>query len=251
MILYFSGTGNSKYVAEKIADKLHDETFSINDAVKTKTAANLMNADKLVFVTPTYAWRIPHVVSDWILRGNFNVHAKVWFVMTCGGDISNAAKYNKKISEKKNFEYMGTMQIVMPENYIAMFDVPGKEESLKIIKNSESEVEKAINCIAHDTCFPKLNKNLYDKFMSGPVNKIFYSMYVKSDKFFASDKCIGCGKCVSVCPLNNIELVDGKPQWGKDCTHCMACICYCPTCAIEYGDGSKKRIRYNIESVLK
>ena len=52
----------------------------------------------------------------------------------------------------------------------------------------------------------------------------------------ATDACIGCGKCVELCPLNNIRLENGKPVWGKHCTHCMACICYCPKEAIEYGN---------------
>ena len=71
--------------------------------------------------------------------------------------------------------------------------------------------------------------------MSGPVNPVFYRFFVKADAFRATGACIGCGKCVELCPLNNIHLENGKPVWGKNCTHCMACICYCPKEAIEYG----------------
>ena len=34
MILYFSGTGNSKYVAQRIADALGDELVNLNDRIK-------------------------------------------------------------------------------------------------------------------------------------------------------------------------------------------------------------------------
>ena len=61
--------------------------------------------------------------------------------------------------------------------------------------------------------------------------------------------CIGCGKCVELCPLNNIHLENGKPVWGKNCTHCMACICYCPKEAIEYGKKSKGKPRYHFEEL--
>ena len=51
--------------------------------------------------------------------------------------------------------------------------------------------------------------------MSGPVNPVFYRFFVKADAFRATDACIGCGKCVELCPLNNIRLENGKPVWAK------------------------------------
>ena len=61
--------------------------------------------------------------------------------------------------------------------------------------------------------------------------------------------CIGCGKCVQLCPLNNIRLDKDKPVWGSNCTHCMACICYCPKEAIEYGKRSVGKPRYHFEQL--
>ena len=87
--------------------------------------------------------------------------------------------------------------------------------------------------------------------MSGPVNPAFYRFFVRADAFRATDACIGCGKCVERCPLNNIRLENGKPVWGKHCTHCMACICYCPKEAIEYGKKSKGKPRYHFEALEK
>mgnify|MGYP002728531920 CR=1 FL=1 len=67
------------------------------------------------------------------------------------------------------------------------------------------------------------------------------------DILTANDKCIGCGKCAKMCPLNNIKLKNSKPVWGKNCTHCMACICLCPTEAIEYGKKSVGKPRYHLD----
>ena len=69
--------------------------------------------------------------------------------------------------------------------------------------------------------------------------------------YVISDDCISCGKCANVCPLHNIQLSNGKPVWGNQCTHCMACISRCPKEAIEYGKHSKGLPRYTCENVKK
>ena len=83
--------------------------------------------------------------------------------------------------------------------------------------------------------------------MSGPVNRMLYPFCVKARAFAAGDGCTGCGRCVELCPLNNVSQKDGRPVWGKDCTHCMACIAYCPTECIEYGKKSIGKPRYHFE----
>ena len=77
------------------------------------------------------------------------------------------------------------------------------------------------------------------------VNPAFYALFVKAKAFRATDSCVGCGRCVSLCPMNNIRLEGARPVWGKDCTHCMACICRCPKAAIEYGKKSVGKPRYH------
>jgi len=244
MILYFTGTGNSAFIAEKIAEITSEKLICINDKIKNSDNSAIFSDDGLVFVLPTYAWRIPGIVRKWIEDTEFPGAEQAWFVMNCGSEIGNADKYNRQICEEKGFSYMGTAQILMPENYIAMFDAPGIEEAREIISRAEPEIRKVSDMISAKQEFPKPRCNLYDKFMSGPVNKIFYALFVKADAFCADKKCIGCGKCEQVCPLNNVTLKDGKPVWGKNCTHCMACICNCPTEAIEYGKKSVGKLRY-------
>ena len=44
--------------------------------------------------------------------------------------------------------------------------------------------------------------------------------------------CIGCGLCVSLCPMENISMKNGKAAAGKRCTMCYRCISRCPEKAI-------------------
>ena len=68
MILYFSGTGNSRYVARRMADALHEPLCDMNDRIKAGDTAPAETGARLIIVTPTYAWRIPRIVRDWLLR---------------------------------------------------------------------------------------------------------------------------------------------------------------------------------------
>lgn len=247
MILYFSGTSNSRYVAEQIAKITSDEIISINDKLQNNDISDILADDRLIFVVPTYAWRIPRVVREWILKTNFKGIKNTWFVMTCGSEIGNAEKYNKKLCNKKGFTYMGSTGVVMPENYIAMFDSPKDDEIEEIFSQADKEIKNIIDVLVQNKPFPTPRNNLQDKFMSGPVNMLFYPMFVKAKGFYADNKCTNCGKCVKVCPLNNIEIKNNKPVWNNNCTHCMACISYCPTNAIEYGKKTVGKQRYKCD----
>ena len=143
MILYFSGTGNSKYVAKRIADALGDEILNLNDRIKASDTSLVETGERLVIVTPTYAWRIPRVVRDWLLKTELRGAKQVWFVMTCGGEIGNADRYNRELCTEKTISCMGTAQIVMPENYIAMFSAPQADKARQIVAKAEPSIDRS------------------------------------------------------------------------------------------------------------
>ena len=238
MVLYFTGTGNSRHIAERITHALNDTLISLNDRIKSGDITPLAVNGRLVLVMPTYAWRIPRIVRDHLLRTELRGARETWFVMDCGSEIGNAAKYNRALCREKGLVYMGTAQIVMPENFIAMFNAPTVEEARRIVAKAEPFIDRAIAAIRAGHIFSPPRKKLYDRIASSAVNPVFYPLFVKANPFTASDVCIGCGKCEKLCPLNNITLQNARPVWGSNCTQCMACICYCPTRAIEYGKKS-------------
>ena len=118
MVLYFTGTGNSRYLARRIAEGLDMPLYDLNTCIKAGDTAPVQTGQDVVLVTPTYAWRIPRVVSQWLGKTALTGAERIWFVMDCGSEIGNAAKYNRQLAAQKHLRYMGTAQIIMPENKI-------------------------------------------------------------------------------------------------------------------------------------
>ncbi|MGN1202438.1 MAG: EFR1 family ferrodoxin [Eubacterium sp.] len=244
MILCFSGTGNSAYAAKIISKVTNENILSINNYIKTEKSYDADKNERFIFVTPTYAWRIPKIVESWIKTIKQNGRHKAYFIMTCGGEIGNAEKYLRALCEKINIEFLGCAGIIMPENYIAMFDAPDEKEAIKIIEKAQPRINKIAQLIKDNKPLEETGVSITGKIYSSVVNAIFYPLFVHAGKFYATSSCIGCGKCEQLCPLNNISLPNGIPVWQDNCTHCMACICHCPVNAVEYGTKSKGKPRY-------
>lgn len=244
MVLYFSGTGNSAHAARKIAESLGDEALNLFEKIRNSDHAPLHSERPWVVAAPTYAWRLPHIVENFLAKTPLNGSREIYFVLTCGGSEGNAGAYLKKLCAAKGLNYRGCFGVVMPENYVAMFPVPDQVTAQVIVRRAGRRLDQASQLIRQGENFPEKKLSAMDRLNSSLVNQVFYPVFVHAKAFYAKDSCIACGKCAQVCPLNNIRLENGRPVWGKDCTHCMACICRCPVEAIEYGKKSAGKPRY-------
>lgn len=249
MIIYFSGTRNSEFCAKRLSSALGDECINAGEYMKKDKKGDFISEKPFVFVCPTYAWRIPHIFERFIRESRFDGEKNAYFVMTCGDDAGNAGVFNKKLCTEVHLNYMGTAEVVMPENYIAMFGVPDEEESTDIVKKALPVIENIAGVIARCDYLSEKKANIADKLKSTVVNTAFYALCVRSKDFYVKDSCISCGKCERLCVTNCITMKDGKPRWGEGCSHCMACICSCPVEAIEYGKKSVGKRRYICENI--
>lgn len=244
MIIYFSGTGNSEYVAKRIGKEINDEVLNLFEKIQNNDYSNLASDRPWVLVVPTYTWRIPRIVHEWLMKTELGENRDIYFVMTCAGSIGYAGKYLKNLCVAKDMNYKGCVSIIMPNNYIVLSKTPNKKDSLATITQAEQKIFDTVNYIKNNLPFPEAHVTFKDKFNSSLLNDIFYPLFVHSKKFYATNTCISCGKCKNVCPLGNIQIENGKPNWGNHCTHCMACICRCPKEAIQYGKNTNDRVRY-------
>lgn len=242
MVLYFSGTGNSRYVARKIAEASGDDIISINQRIKDGDYSDVKSEKPLVFVGPVYAGRLPRIMDEYIEKVTFSGNKKTYFVGTCAATAWRTVGYVEKLCEKKKFSLLGFNSIVMPQGYIAGGGTQPKNINDRILKEAEPKIKKISDIISNQQPLPKEQPG--KAIMSKIINPMMYATMISAKGFKVTDKCGSCGTCAERCPLNNINLVDGKPTWGKKCTHCMACIAGCPKEAIEYGKKTHGKTRY-------
>lgn len=244
MILYFTATGNSEYVAKKMAKELGEETKNLFSLLRGEESGPIFSEQPWIVVVPTYAWRIPRLVENYLSSGKLEGNREMYFVMTCGDGNGNAWKYCKKLCQKLGMVFRGCASLILPENYIALFDAPQEQEAVRIVQEAQGEIALLIQAIKDKKSFPQPEISWKAKWQSALLNPLFYAFTVKDKKFYVKEGCISCKKCLRVCPVNNIAWEQNHPVWQGNCTHCMACICHCPQEVIEYGTNTLGKARY-------
>lgn len=247
MILYFSATGNTEYIAQEIAKRLDDECINLLDRVKTEDY-NVLHSDKpFIICAPVYVCEMPRFMSTYLKKQTFTGNKDVYFIFTSGGYCGISGQLAKSIFRKKKMNYKGHAEFKMPRNYVANDAYPmlSTEEVEERILHSYEKIASVVADIKAGKKLTARHIFLFETIITVPFNPVWCKLKLRAKDFYSTDKCIGCSKCVKLCPLNNIKLENGKPIWNDNCTHCMACIGNCPTQAIEYGTITKDKEQYN------
>lgn len=254
MILYFSGTGNSKYCAEKIASYTGSELCSINDMMKKQiTEVDVKGSPLLGFVCPTYNFNMAYAVAEFLetlVIRNVPDGCYIFAVFTCGRSSGSAEETIRNILSKKGMELSAAFKVEMPDNYIPMFPLAEKDEQMRMLENAEG----CLNGVIEDIESRK-HTTITTQQMPAPMRFLIKKTAIPGQRkatknFWVNDNCIGCGLCETVCPKNLIRLQDGKPIWVKDdCACCLGCIHRCPKQAIQYGKKTAKTGRYTNPNV--
>ncbi len=239
MIYWFSGTGNSEQIAVLLARLTNDKTVPI-EKLNREGGASIPVTDEVIGVVfPVYAWGAPRIVTDFVKRLIIPKDAYCYAVCTCGDDAGNSIENIKKLIPLS----LG-YSVIMPNNYLPLGDVDSAETTKKKLdeaKKTAGEIADAVN--KRQSVF-QVHKGKNVLLKSTVINFAFNKFSMSAKPFYAEDSCTACGRCERECPVKNIRLSNGKPEWGKNCIQCMRCIHRCPVRAIQYGKHTKDRGRY-------
>lgn len=244
MIIYFTGTGNSKFVADFLADHLQDDCISMNAVMKHNEQLKCRSDKPYIFVAPIYAWRFPQIVEKTMRNASLSGNQKVYCIGTMGSQTGRTDQYVRKIVEEKDMEFMGFTGVAMPNNYVITSVMPTVEEVDAILKNVIPKLQDICKKISSEMQLKKSDRTPLAGLLSGVVNTGFSRYMVSAKNYVVSDKCVSCRKCEQICPLNNVQMQDGKPIFGDACINCYACIHHCPVQAIDIKGKTEKHGRY-------
>ena len=246
MIFYFSGTGNSKHVAEQLAAMLGERLVAIAEAVAEGTLTfALAEGESVGWVFPTYSWGPAPVAADFASKVQLQgcgADTYCYMVTTLGETVSMFAKSLGNIRLKAAFS------VQMPNNYILLpgFDVDDKALERSKVEASAARIKAVAEAIAAQREIIDVVVGPWRRLKSRLIYPLF-RRFAMSDKAFAANAevCTRCGLCARVCPANNITLDGGSlPRWHGNCTMCLSCIHRCPVRAIEYGKATRSKGRY-------
>lgn len=246
MILYFTGTGNSRWVAQQLAEATSDTVLSIADCLKKKIVPEeLTHAEKVGVVFPVHSWYAPRIVLTFLSQLHLPHCRYRYAVCTCGDDMG---KGMNRLA--KHFPLDAAWSVAMPNTYIPMFNLDAEELSHKKIGDARQLIPSIAADVLEEKKVWKVHEGGAAWLKTYAINPLFVRFTISSKGFHVDEGCISCGICSKVCPVENIRMVDGHPVWGKQCIHCMACVHACPQKVIQYKKATQKKGRYRLADYL-
>lgn len=246
-LYYFSGTGNSYYVAKELQKRFAGSTLlPITAYLAQKEVVSA--SEKVGFIFPMYFQGMPKIVLEFLRKVRFEDNAYIFAVVTRGGGgyQGGALGQFKRVLHAKKQQLSAGFYISMPENYLPLLKTQPPEKQQTLFQSADEK----ISAIAK-----QIDANTYtiETEVLGFARDLAHKPFLKKldrlhQKFEVSAQCNSCGLCEKVCPVNNISMHTEKPTWHENCQCCLACMHYCPKQAIELGK-SKKKARYHHPSV--
>lgn len=239
LILYFSGTGNTKHIAEIIDKRFKEKGHETSLLPLDKNLdLNGITYDFLMIGCPKYMEYIPIFLIDMLKEKISYSQSEKKVVLFCteAGPVKTSFLDYELVLREKNHNVIMTKSITMPNNYFLskMYKPRSLQENIECVKKGQL---KAIQLV-DDFLEEKYQVERLNKFLIKILRKIgfkYAKKYEKNGKYFTiSESCNGCGKCKRNCIVGNIDFLENKPVFNNKCIGCLKCINSCPYNAILY-----------------
>ena len=226
-IVYFSPTGNAKYLAQKLARELSIKKDAFLPLEFTDPVRMQRNKHLVLFY-PIHGFNAPRTVKKFVRSlppGLFEAVSLInvgfagsWMNDAASGDL-------RRPLHKKGYSIILDEALPMPLTFI--MNSP-REMNLRLISESERKVYELCRKLKEGEAtvtqvpFKSRILNVVGKIES-PAARLF------GLELHANKNCTSCGTCWSNCPQNNIkQKSNARPGFGFDCIMCMRCIYNCP-----------------------
>lgn len=233
--VYFSGTGNTKYCIESFLHAFNEEAAAI--PIENIAAAEAVKSgEEIVFAYPVYYSNLPKIVKDFITENAGLWQGKrVFIIATMGLFSGDGTGCSARLFKKFGAKVVGGLHLKMPDciGDVKLLKKP-LAENRKLVKRADDKIIKAAAKIRSGK-YPKEGLGFFRR-VAGLFGQRLY-FYNKTKRYFDGiktdiNKCVVCGLCASVCPMNNIEVKGNEIVFKGKCTMCYRCFTSCPQQAI-------------------
>ncbi|GHU33921.1 iron-sulfur protein [Spirochaetia bacterium] len=253
IIFFFSGTGNSFDIALRLAEQI--KNTDVLNIASVKSVPPLENYKRIGVIFPVYGFTMPNIVLKFISKIPQNNNVYYFSIATLGAFALGAMYRTYEAFKKAGIELKYITNIYMPENYILFSKVPSDKIIWAHLKNSVKRIKEISDDILNYKKKKATKTILYNmvKNISLEESK---KWPLTAKKFIVNKECVKCKKCIRICPVENIKMVNGQIIFDEHCECCLACIHSCSKEAINYEMSTVGKKRYinpniNIEEIKK
>jgi len=261
-LYYFSGTGNSLFVAKELAAKTDGKLIAIASLYGDQLVSP--QAETVGIVFPVYYSGLPLIVERFAKR-IVNIERKyVFCVCTYGGGLGTVAVELRAILKQRGGTVSAAFGVHMPQNaFRKPWERPDRiyQRAMAKIARIAPRIEDRRNgMLLSDRAlylalspfrilFRALYKRSLAKLSDYPEKGNTEGLIQWADKTFSvEESCNACGICVQVCPVGNIQMANGRPKWQHGCENCLACYNWCPPKAI-LGGIAQRNYHYSHSAI--
>jgi len=251
VLYYFSGTGNTKWAADKLKEIFERYDLQLDlKSIEEETRADTRGYSFLVIGTPVYAEIEPKIVEDFISTVPVTeTQTRCIVYSTQGAAKCSAVRRISTELAKRGYDVAVEAMIEMPNNFYFYF---GKEPSDKKMRRVMIGAERKLRKLARDFNRDREQKQRTSALrlsVGAFAGKTFRKSIPKiSQNITASGDCIKCGLCLRNCPKGNITFEGGLAIIHSNCILCLRCIHLCPENAILY---KGRRINQTQKDIIK
>jgi len=216
MILYFSATGNTRYVANLIAKELGDETIDMLPLIKKDKACQIRSDRPFIICVPSYICDVPVFIAQFLKKVTLQGNDLVYTVFTCGHSSGIASNTVKEIVECQGKKFAGSYDVSMPNNYIVvdMFKGTPDDEIAFRLKDAEFSAKRIALAVKSKRILKSKKVSLIKKqAIKAVVNG--YVKYKQSAKPFHVDN-DKCGSTRNIESDANDIIITDTPAWIFD-----------------------------------
>jgi len=244
LTLYFSATGNTKYIAKLFSRKMGAKCLSIEAG--TDFACEIKNHDIIAFCYPIYASRVPRNMREFVAKHITMLKGKKIIILITQMMFSgDGARVFTDMFEERAVEVIYAEHINMPNNVgnIPFLRKPGDKAIHKKIKKAKRKtlqtcdnIKKGIVKKRGFSWFSQFLGSIQGKVWQGSSKKTapgkFSAEHIAKSGVKIHKNCNVCGLCAKICPVKNLKLEQNKIAAKGNCIVCYRCVNRCPKRAI-------------------